>query len=38
MVIRRSDAAMLGLTLALDAAADARFRARLAGLVEPRAA
>ncbi len=37
-VVRRSEAGVLGLTLALDAAADARLRARLAVLVEPHAA
>nr|WP_294528960.1 methyl-accepting chemotaxis protein [uncultured Rhodopila sp.] len=38
MVVRRSEAGVLGLALALDAATDVRFQARLAALVEPRAA
>jgi hypothetical protein len=38
MVVRRSEAGVVGLAFALDAAADARFRAWLAALLEPRAA
>nr|WP_294512284.1 methyl-accepting chemotaxis protein [uncultured Rhodopila sp.] len=38
VVVRRSEAGVLGLALALDAEAEAPFRARLAALVEARAA